>query len=181
MLIGITGKKTSGKTYTANIIKDNFAQVHIVPLALPVKAAVDAMLRTCYGTSRFDKDSGTIPGLTLDFTLRDLYKAQGTGFRDHLYSRIWIDLNKVMVTPLLARQHTVIIDDVRHLNETEYIKSLGGHLLRVIDPNLKSTDMHVSETEMDEIEVDWTLTNEKVPNSYAIKIKAFFNQLIYIR
>lgn len=179
MLVGITGKKTSGKTYTANIIKDNFAQVHIVPLALPVKAAVDAILRTCYGTSRFDKDTGHIPGLTLNFTLRDLYKAQGTGFRNQLHPRIWIDLNKVMITPLLDQRHTVIIDDVRYANEAEYIKGLGGHLLRIVDPNLKSTDTHISETEMDSIDADWTLINEKVPSSYNIKVKAFIGRLIH--
>ena len=60
---------------------------------------------------------------------------------------LWIDTTLTNLNP----NNVYIIDDVRFKNEVEKIKQLGGMIIKINRPSLKSNDTHISETEMDSI------------------------------
>ena len=57
----------------------------------------------------------------------------------------------------------LVISDVRFQNEALWVKEKGGILVRIKNPNsAKSTeDSHVSENELEEIEFDHLISNDK--------------------
>jgi len=53
----------------------------------------------------------------------------------------------------------VVISDVRFLHEVEEIRKLGGKIVRINRNSVDLNDGHASETEMDEIEPDYIINN----------------------
>lgn len=52
-----------------------------------------------------------------------------------------------------------VITDVRHANEVEAVRKLGGVVWKVVRPGMDDSDAHESETEVDKIEPDVTVEN----------------------
>ena len=63
--------------------------------------------------------------------------------------------------------HLVIITDVRYINEAQWIKSLGGNLIRIRRTDIPDDmeDKHSSEIELESIACNYYLDNEG-PNRY---------------
>lgn len=64
-----------------------------------------------------------------------------------------------------------IITDVRFINEVEAIKERGGIIIRVNNPNVESTDRHISETELDNYSFDYIVENGGTLNDLHIKVE----------
>lgn len=82
-------------------------------------------------------------------TYRDLLRYIGTDIgRNSLHTDIWIDsLNKRFTS---TSGEFYIIDDVRFLNEVNYIKDFcNGIIININDKNLKDNSSHESETSLD--------------------------------
>jgi hypothetical protein len=62
-----------------------------------------------------------------------------------------------------------IITDVRFINEVEAIKERGGIVIRVNNPNVESTDRHISETELDNYPFDYIIENGSTLSDLRIK------------
>lgn len=84
------------------------------------------------------------------FTHREVLQAVGEGMRKLLHEQIWIDALFNKFTP----SSKWIVSDCRYVNEAEYIRSKGGILIRINNPNTESKDKHVSEIELDSYQ-DW--------------------------
>lgn len=52
-----------------------------------------------------------------------------------------------------------VVTDVRHANEVEAVRRLGGVIWKVVRPGMDDSDAHESETEVDKIEPDVTVEN----------------------
>ena len=159
IIIGLAGKKRSGKNSVANMIselasKDGWT-VKEFAFAYQVKREVADACEVSVDYIEKHKDMFRL-GL----------QWWGTEFRRAMYGdKYWIkQLNFAMEQEGLGQfdKHLYIVTDVRFKNEADYIKNLGGLVVRIERPEAltwrdwlpwniirKSRDNHASETDLD--------------------------------
>tara|TARA_R110002072_G_scaffold26966_20_gene88478 strand:+ start:723 stop:1283 length:561 start_codon:yes stop_codon:yes gene_type:complete len=163
VLIGITGKKGAGKdTLAQPLIEQNFANIK---MAGPLKD----MLRTLYYTTGMDQQTierkiegdlketpcKILQGQTPRYAMQKL----GDEWRNMIGENLWTDMWRNRVARVLKEGIPVVCTDIRYKHEAQVIKDLGGVLVRVQRDGLDTSDTHISETEMDQIKVDCTISN----------------------
>jgi len=155
-LVGIIGKKGSGKSECSKILcekysfqrtsfADKLKQTVSDLFDIPLNFLYDPKLKETYD-NRWGK------------TYREIMQLFGTEVGRCIYNDIWVyHVEKhLLQNPDLS----FVIDDVRFKNEAVLIKKLNGLLIKVVRPsNDIQKDFHKSETEQDEIEVDITILN----------------------
>lgn len=162
MIIGLTGKKGSGKTTAAKLLDE------LVPGIVHINfkdAMIAEMKQTFPGLLALlaEHYSVTIDGLFANKPpmMRKFMQEYGTELR-RVYDgneNYWADKLAVAIAELPAGTH-VVIDDVRFLNEAATVRSLGGTLVRISRQDasvLDGSDVHQSETEMETIATDYTI------------------------
>lgn len=95
----------------------------------------------------------------------------GTGVRD-IDPDFWIDAWCTRTNDLLARNKAVVIPDVRFANEAAHIRERDGLLIRIIRPDLRSDDQHVSETEQLGIQCDTEIANDSSMKNFTADVLA---------
>lgn len=148
-IIGISGKKGSGKDTFAQFLKEELEK----QLGKTVKVdSFAANLKYCcalisgqpdylfYNQDMKDRKAGF-----LNFTNRELMQKFGDLTRS-LDKDIWVKslFNKYLDNP----PEYLIVSDVRFKNEAEHINKLGGILIRIESDRIKE-DNHISEIELD--------------------------------
>ena len=166
-LIGISGKKGSGKNTVANMI-DTLRSFDFDGHLIEYKSFADPLKRmiceltgckmTQFLTQKGKDTLSPIRKPTGGFyTYRELLQLQGTEFgRNIIGPDIWVDA-------LFAgwnQNEDWVITDVRFPNEVEAIEDRGGIAIRVVRPGIDSTDTHESETALDNYQFDYTIINE---------------------
>lgn len=151
MLIGISGKKQSGKDTAALII---FKTLYIGNKYIQIKRFADklklmtAILIDC-DVSRLEdnyfKNSSLGEGWG-DLTPRKILQYLGTEVGRNLHPDIWVNSLLKSYNP---ERDIWIIPDVRFPNEANAIKERGGILIRIDQPGLPE-DNHPSETALDD-------------------------------
>lgn len=130
MLVGITGKLGSGKDYVANnivipIIKNKYRYLQW-SFADQLKINVMTNKYIDYKTIYEEKTADT----------RTLLQDEGTRVGRDKNKNIWINFFQNWTTVHNKRGIDVfVITDVRFKNEMEYIKKMGGILIKVWAPN----------------------------------------------
>lgn len=152
-VIGMSGKKQSGKDTLANMLID---------LARP-----EIMQRIAYADA-LKREVAQACGVTVDFlekykaTFRPILQCWGTDFRRNPavggVDSYWLD--RVQEAIWKSEAPWVILTDVRFPNEARQVKRLGGYLVRVHRPSNQPRDLHSSETALD----DWTAWDAWVNN-----------------
>jgi hypothetical protein len=153
-IIGIAGKKRSGKDTVAKIIESNFQD------SVVIKHLADPMRKICQilGDYFSLKDGDLILGDALQKhdweyvkteypAARKILQLLGTeGGRESLWEDVWVDacFNKFPVFDNKIYPITVI-PDVRFANEAKAIRRMGGFVLGINRPGLDSGDQHASE------------------------------------
>jgi len=185
MIIGLCGKKHSGKDTAAKHLCLVYKYIRY-GLADPMKFAIkeifllsdeqlwgdlkevlDARYNTTarkilqvFGTELFQFDIYKhIPELSVEprklwinrFKL--WYRYQQNGIPIHFVNSL---NNEIMYTdtPL-----DVVISDVRFPHEVDVIREMGGIIVKINRNDVDLSDVHASETEMDEIEPDYVIDN----------------------
>lgn len=148
IIIGISGKKYSGKTTLAKVIAECKSDTVIINFADALKEEV---AKACDVTVEF------IEANKKDF--RTILQWWGTDFRrkfnkDNYWLARWIQKCK----NLTPEPKLVIAADVRFKNEADLVKQLGGYLVRV-ERITNVIDNHPSETELDDYKFDLVVTN----------------------
>ena len=148
-IIGISGKKGSGKDTFAQFLKEELEK----QLGKTVKVdSFAANLKYCcalisgqpdylfYNQDMKDRKAGF-----LNFTNRELMQKFGDLTRS-LDKDIWVKslFNRYLDNP----PEYLIVSDVRFKNEAEHINKLGGILIRIESDRIKE-DNHISEIELD--------------------------------
>lgn len=157
MIIGLIGKKGSGKTTASKRFVDHY-DFKLVPFK---DQLIKEMKKNFPDTIR---ELTRVYNLSVDelFTqkppiMRALLQNYGTEVRRGDSTDYWISKWEETVRTYHEFED-VVVDDVRFINEAETIKSLGGVLVYIALEGQELTDKHVSETEMDQIPFEYMIT-----------------------
>lgn len=159
-IIGLLGPAGSGKsTVAAHLAATRRAEVisFAGPLKEIVRLAFDLEHEQVYGTQ--EQKEATDPRYNV--SARWLMQRVATeGVRAVLGESFWTDLALRRAQDLLCKQaELVVIDDVRFIDEVLAIRDRGGKIMRLVPPGGRTfNDLHRSETEMAEVEADWTVS-----------------------
>lgn len=166
IIIGISGKKGSGKDTFALLLEDLFRKQEIKVIT---KAFADKLKQCCaiisgqfewifYNQNIKDKKAGL-----LNMTNRELMQKFGDLTRQ-LDPDIWIKLT--LESEYKIAPDILIITDVRFKNEAKAIKDKGGILIRM-ESNRSKEDTHKSETDLD----DYNNFDLVITNNIGVSIK----------
>jgi hypothetical protein len=185
MIIGFSGKKGAGKDFIAGMFHQELFQRKIlakrIAFADSLKEGVAVMLeipryylhtsaKDLYG---FDVNSGQVKALKDvpdAVSIRKIMQAFGQSMKASLGENIFVNLAMNKIT-----DHA-LITDVRFPNEVEAIKSKGGFIVKIINPEEKAEDQDISENALNNYKADFEIINYKKENSYDKEQK----QIIYI-
>ncbi len=151
MIIGISGKKGSGKTTVAMDLYDHLGKrpVAVIPFAKALKELVLELFPVeqwmLDGTER-EKNTATAMGLTA----RELMQLLGQGMRT-IWAECWVYAWGLRVWEALERlgpDTVVLVPDVRYPNEVEAIHAMGGKVIRLTRAPHQD-DRHESEVALD--------------------------------
>ena len=158
MIIGIVGKKRSGK----DTIADHLCEKHRFrkySLALPMKIACKEIF--LFDDSQMWGDKKEVIDERYGVTPRKILQVFGTElFQYDIYNHIpelenrfklWHKENNIT--------QSIVLSDIRFPHESNVIKELGGILIKVERETGLETDSHASELEMESIIPDFVIDN----------------------
>jgi hypothetical protein len=173
LLYGISGRKFSGKDTTGKHLCEKYGYMRL--------AYADALKEACreifgftdeqlYGSSKETADEfwKTSPRKVLQYVGTDLFRDQLDKVIPDLGKNIWIKVLEKKILDVWKKNPSqgIVITDLRFPNEVEAVKKLGGIVLRITRPSLESgKDMHSSEVEIDNLDVDFELLNDSTIDS----------------
>ena len=166
MIYGMTGLKFSGKDTVGNAIinahRYNGKRAERVLFAGALKNACCAM----FGWTREqleDYDFKETPEPITGKTPRLILQLMGTDFgRDMLHPELWLRILAADVERMTTNGITPVITDVRFENEADFVRSRGGKLIHVVNPETVSqTDGHASEKGVEFKDGDILFVNDK--------------------
>ena len=142
-IILLVGKKGSGKTTNANMIKDSLdKKVEIFSFAKGLKEDTNVLIKNSLGEEFLKPEHKEF--------VRPLYQVLGNLGRK-ISDRFWLD--KVLNQILKSDCEVAIIDDVRFVNEFAIVDGVPGVGLMKIkltrESEIPGTDTDISETSMD--------------------------------
>ena len=149
MIIGISGKKQSGKSLVATLLAKRLGNCIVVNFADAVKEEVARACNTTLAEVEKNKPF-----------YRKLLQCWGTDYRRQQNDDYWIEKWGKKVSYIMDNRPltNIIAADVRFLNEIGCIEASGGLVIRVVRPSLPP-DFHVSETELDNYPFDLVIEN----------------------
>ena len=161
-LIGICGRKRHGKDTLGDYLVEHYGYTKI-GFADAVKEACRCIFGfnndQLYGDLKEvdDKFWGSSPRKVLQYVASDLFRDQVGNVLPEIKDNIWIKVveNKILQNP----DKKYVITDIRFANELEFIKNRGGLSIKVKRDTIKSTDSHISESFIDELETDCVIKN----------------------
>jgi len=156
ILIGIAGKKGSGKDTIADYLCEHYH--------FQKRAFADPLKQICQILFQLSAQQLSDPLLkeTVDdrwqLTPRQMFQKIGTDlFRNHYDISIWLDHFKYWYLEH-ASQSPVVCNDVRFQNECDLIHELGGIVIRVTrNRQEENQDSHISESveTLHHIDLEW--------------------------
>jgi len=162
MLIGISGKKRSGKdTVGAMVVewlKEHGFDAAQVAFADQLKEEVAEATGVNRRMQEMDKERW-----------RPILQWWGVEFRRHYFGQdYW--LRKMVEKLLVMDEEFAVVTDVRFRNEADYIRASGGFVVRV-ERETGLQDGHVSELNLDGYDgFDYVLNNHKDIDSLELKV-----------
>ena len=152
-IIGITGKKLSGKDTIADYLCNNYKYKKISfadPLKDINRILFDLSYEQLYGNLKEEPDSRWF-----NIKPREFNQFVGTNlFRDHMKelnekfeNNFWVIHMKNRIEKLKKKDPNIliVIPDIRFQNEYDLIKEMKGLIIEVERPNLIRNDKHISE------------------------------------
>ena len=142
MIIGLAGRKGSGKSTVAEILKEKYGYRRL-SFATPLKDMIMAMGVTEDEIFNLDLKEKPIERFG-GRSPRELLQLLGTEFaRNMVCQDVWVKA----VEARIESNDQIVIDDVRFPNEAEMIREKGGKIIRVtrMGQELGMIDTHASE------------------------------------
>lgn len=160
IIVGISGKKLSGKTTVARML---VGELHLKSV---IHGFADALKREVINAIH-SIDLGTVDAKDLvDAAFIEKHKADfrlilqgwGTDFRrKHCGENYWIrKLDAEIAKYVKDKVELIVVPDVRFQNEADYIRSIPDSVLIRIERSVgPSNDVHLSETELTKDNYDY--------------------------
>lgn len=162
MIVGLSGYARSGKDEAAKaLVSHGYRRVafadalrNILYVTNPLIPRQDfhvvERLRSIVDNLGWDDAKDTYP------EIRRLLQVLGTeGGREIMGENIWVETAFKDVSP----GDDVVLTDVRFMNEGDYIKSLGGAVIKVVREGFGPVNAHISDNAMESYEFDYTINN----------------------
>ena len=162
IILGIAGKKQSGKDTFADFVV-NHARGIVVKKSLsdPLKDEVAQLLNI--PRQRIDNEKAYF---------RPLLQWYGTEWkRGEFGNDYWI--KKLEEKVLLSNAHIIIIPDIRFANEVDWVRHMGGTIIKIERLNAVEADSHISENGINNIVPDITIKANS-GDLEALKLKAIW-------
>lgn len=168
-IIGISGKKKSGKSTIAELIDLYHPNVKILNFADAVKEQVAHAVGCDIEHINSHKDN-----------FRLILQGWGTDYRRKMFGEdYWVKI-WMQGVDTIARQHPsclLVCADVRFDNEVSAIEQLSGQIWKVYrDEDIIMSDFHVSECCLDEHEFDVVISNNGTKEDLANTVRKLLNQ-----
>ncbi|KKN35452.1 hypothetical protein LCGC14_0783550 [marine sediment metagenome] len=165
-IIGISGKKQSGKTTVTDFLELKLQCAGQIAFADYLKEIVCV----CFGTvlnkvNGSDEDKNEI--LSCGKSIREVLQIIGTDWFRSLDTDCWVRAYKEKVAYDDGEDeesdfldYVILTPDVRFPNEVKCIQDLGGHVIRLLrNPH---NDQHESETALDHMEKQGNATRKEI-------------------
>ncbi len=184
-IVGIIGKKQSGKDTIANHLIDEYGFVRYA-FADPIKKACQVIFgftdEQCWGSEKEIVDTywGITPRKVFQILGTELFQYEfpkyapeladiGRGFWVYCFAR-WYE-QQIAKDPSIK----VVITDVRFPFEADMITRLGGTIVKITRPNQLNNDTHASEMEMDALQYSYLIENDSTVDELCSKVDELFN------
>lgn len=158
MIIGLCGKKQSGKSTVAKHLLDR--GFHELSWAYPLKEIIGRELFGLNDDQLYGSEAAKeaiIPDW--GYSPRQILQLVGTEcFRKVIRDDFWVVLGKRRLIELSKSRKAVVISDCRFPNEMEAIKSVGGVTVRVVREGQVSVDSHPSENSLNDYKTDFVVS-----------------------
>ena len=162
-IIGITGRKQNGKDTIGNYLIENYGYERYA-FADPLKEICKILFGfnddQLWGNKKEEMDPfwKTTPRKLFQFIGTELFREQLYQVLPDVTDDIWVKVleKKLMDSDPLKK---IVITDIRFQNECDLIKKLGGTLIRVTRNTLEVNDLHSSEKDIDDFNVDYEIIN----------------------
>lgn len=156
MIIGLIGKKRSGKSTTTNHLISKYGFDEIL-WAYPLKEIIGRELFGLTDEQIYGGDEHREVILPeWGMSSRQILQIVGTDMFRKYWPDFWVKIGIRRIQKLLSTNpdRRIVVSDCRFPNEVEAIKALGGITMRIVRKDLISTDTHPSETSLDYYEAD---------------------------
>ena len=153
LLIGLVGRKRSGKDTLASFVQDVYPEFTIMSFADPLK---QACMHAYHLTDDQLEETKDIVDPRWGMSPRDMMKSIGTKYFREEDPDQW---TKNLGFRMSGMEH-VIVSDVRFQNEALFLKENGGVLVHISRDLESNYDDHVSEKTTDEIVCEYSIRNE---------------------
>ncbi len=147
MIIGIGHKKRQGKSTIAKILVRDWGFQEFT-FAEPIKEIVDLV----FNFPSFYKQNKEVVFLKTGISYRYACQKIGESFRQAFGANVWV---KHLERKIENVEGDIVISDVRHVEEADWIRSVGGQLFKVNNPRIIEQDTHISEIGLDNYAYPW--------------------------
>ncbi len=174
MLIGIMGRKYSGKDTIADYISSKYSYQKIA-FAEPLKKGCQIMFQFTDKQLEEDKEVideywGVTPRKVFQYIGTDVIRNGMENLIPGIGNDFWINSCMRKYYNLRDSGIKTVISDVRFPNELERIHKEGGIVIKVTRSSLENSDTHASEIQIDEMVEDYLVTNDSDLDSLYEKI-----------
>jgi hypothetical protein len=165
-LIALNGAKTVGKSTIANALAALSDDVVIVSFATPIRAMLQAMGVDQHNLNVAKEE----PIEGLGKSARQLLCSLGTEWgRGMANKEIWLwamqqQIQKLIDGAAKPDDLVVVIDDCRFANEAEWVRKMGGDVVRLTRDGITYSGEHSSEQPLPDDLIDWEFDAGGVQN-----------------
>lgn len=168
IVIGISGKKRSGKDTAYEIARKHLNSLDIVTGHVAFADRVKWYADKYFGiTKDDDKES-----------IRFILQGIGQMLREEINKLYWVNI----VDEEIAASKNIdvmFITDLRYRNEVTYVNSLAqGHVIRVVNPRTETPDAHASEMELDDYDFPLVIENSGTLEDLNIAVISTIDEII---
>ena len=182
-IIGFLGNKGSGKDTAGNYLVQHHNYKRYA-FADPIKE-ISRHLFSLDDTQLYGGKKNIIDE-RWNLTPRTIFQRLGTEFGHYTIYNLFPELKKTVNTKQLwvtlfelwlekNKNEKIVITDVRFGHEIYIIKKYGGEIIKIINPKVKNNDKHSSETELNTLNYDEKIINNKDLTHLFTQINLFVN------
>lgn len=165
LVIGLTGKKGTGKDTVANYLVTNY-YAHKLSFVQVIRDGLAAMLRVdpIIFEARDMRERPIrelVPTLRIDKTPRQMMQLLASEWgRQMIQSDLWIAIAEHASRHDMESCDFVVISDMRKDDEAEWVHKHNGWVVEIINPRVHSDDTHDTERGVSRHLIDATLIND---------------------